>query len=158
MKDRLRLFLQAENITQAAAAEATGQTPATFSHILKGRSNPGYDFLQSLALTYPRLNIEWMLTGVGKMYKDSEAAQILDSQAAVSPVNEAEIPAAEPSKADITLFDDLDDLESEKSTSSPEAEKLEIDLSDLRNNDKFLRKVKVKKIILLYEDNSYQIL
>lgn len=70
MNERLQKFLDAENISQAFFAETVGVTRASVSHILSGRNKPGYEFINSMMIHYPRLNIEWMLSGKGKMYKD----------------------------------------------------------------------------------------
>jgi len=70
MNRRLLQFLQAENITQAQFADILSVARGSVSHILSGRNKPGYDFLESLLLHYPQLNIDWLLTGKGRMYKD----------------------------------------------------------------------------------------
>ena len=72
MNRRLLQFLQAENITQAQFADVLDVARGSVSHILSGRNKPGYDFLESLLLHYPQLNMEWLLTGKGRMYKDGE--------------------------------------------------------------------------------------
>ena len=64
--------MQAENITQSQFADILDVARGSVSHILSGRNKPGYDFLESLLLHYPRLNLDWLLTGKGKMYKDGE--------------------------------------------------------------------------------------
>lgn len=69
MKERLQQFLAAENLTQAQFAESIDAAPAGISHILAGRNKPGYDFLLNTMKRYPSLNIEWLMTGKGKMYK-----------------------------------------------------------------------------------------
>ena len=74
MNVRLQQFLAAENITQAQLADTLNVARAGISHILAGRNKPSYDFLSSLMIKYPRLNIEWMMFGKGKMYKDSETS------------------------------------------------------------------------------------
>lgn len=71
MNKRLLIFLQAENITQAQFADTLNVARGSVSHILSGRNKPGYDFLESLALHYPSLNIDWLLTGKGPMSKDA---------------------------------------------------------------------------------------
>ena len=71
MNKRLLLFLQAENITQAQFADTLSVARGSVSHILSGRNKPGYEFLESLALHYPSLNIDWLLTGKGPMSKDA---------------------------------------------------------------------------------------
>ncbi len=72
MNRRLLQFLQAENITQSQFADILGVARGSISHILSGRNKPGYDFMESLLLHYPRLNLDWLLTGKGKMFKDAE--------------------------------------------------------------------------------------
>lgn len=72
MNRRLLQFLQAENITQAQFADILSVARGSVSHILSGRNKPGYDFLESLLLHYPNLNLDWLLTGKGRMYKDGQ--------------------------------------------------------------------------------------
>jgi len=74
MNRRLLQFLQAENITQAQFADTLSVARGSVSHILAGRNKPGYDFLESLLLHYPRLNLDWLMTGKGKMYREDQAA------------------------------------------------------------------------------------
>lgn len=69
MNRRLLQFLAAENISQAAFADKINVARASVSHILKGRNKPGYDFFEGIIRNYPSLNLEWLLTGKGKMYK-----------------------------------------------------------------------------------------
>ena len=80
MNKRLQQFLSAENLTQTQFADSIGVAKASVSHILSGRNRPGYDFLTSLASNYPRLNMEWLFSGKGKMYKDPEIFPMTDSE------------------------------------------------------------------------------
>jgi transcriptional regulator with XRE-family HTH domain len=72
MNRRLLQFLQAENITQTQLADTLSVARGSVSNILSGRNKPGYDFLESLILHYPQLNLEWLVSGKGKMYHDQE--------------------------------------------------------------------------------------
>ena len=90
MNNRLEQFLAAENISQAEFADAIGVARASVSHILAGRNKPSYDFLTGMLLHYPRLNMEWLLAGKGKMYKEP-----LESRIPPAPAAEPE-PAPEP--------------------------------------------------------------
>ncbi len=82
--------MNAENISQSQLADTLDVARAGVSHIIAGRNRPGFDFLESMALHYPQLSMEWLLTGKGKMYKENslfdapydEAPQIRDSQTA----------------------------------------------------------------------------
>lgn len=95
MNDRLQQFLAAENINQAQFADSIGVARASVSHILAGRNKPGYDFLLNMMRRYPELNIEWLLSGTGKMYKSRQ--------------NNDKKPVSIPSGG-IDLFNGLDDL------------------------------------------------
>lgn len=77
MNRRLLQFLQAENITQSQFADILNVARGSVSHILSGRNKPGYDFIESLLLHYPQLNLDWLLTGKGKMYKDGSEEPVI---------------------------------------------------------------------------------
>ena len=91
MNDRLEQFLAAENITQAAFADKINVARASVSHILSGRNKPGYEFFASLVKNYPSLNIEWLISGKGKMYK-FEDCTLFDSAPKDEPVSPAPAP------------------------------------------------------------------
>ena len=83
MDKRLQQFLDAENISQAQLADKLGVARAGISHILSGRNKPGFDFLEAMALHYPQISMDWLLTGRGRMYKDvSENPVLAPAQAA----------------------------------------------------------------------------
>jgi len=79
MNKRLLQFLGAENITQSQLADTLNVAKASVSNILAGRNRPGYDFIESLMLHYPDLNIEWLVTGRGKMYKGNTPCPVADN-------------------------------------------------------------------------------
>lgn len=86
MNKRLLQFLAAENITQTQLAETLDVAKASVSNILAGRNRPGYDFIESLMLHYPSLNIEWLITGKGRMYRsEADSALPEDGSAAIFP-------------------------------------------------------------------------
>lgn len=97
MNRRLLQFLQAENITQSQFADTLNVARGSVSHILAGRNKPGYDFLESLLLHYPRLNLDWLMTGKGRMYRDQDSAEATEvPQAApqdVFPVLQTAVPS-----------------------------------------------------------------
>ena len=78
MNKRLQQFLNAENISQSQFADTLGVARAGISHLLSGRNKPGYDFIESLMLHYPELNIEWLITGKGRMYSTQKGDEMPD--------------------------------------------------------------------------------
>lgn len=76
MNKRLQQFLSAENISQSQFADKIGVTKASVSHILSGRNKPGFEFIESMADCYPNLNLDWLIGGKGRMYKNADQNQM----------------------------------------------------------------------------------
>lgn len=153
MKDRLRQFLAAENISQAQFADSINVVRASVSHILAGRNNPSFDFIKALMLTYPRLNVEWLMFGKGKMYKDSPS---------VEPVPFIEEPKHTTAPQDL-LFPEFDEEpapevpEIKETAQQPENKSFSFDINTLINTAQVVKNQrKVAKIIVLFDDGSYQ--
>ena len=71
MDKRLLQFLEAENISQSRLAEILDVNRSGITHILSGRNRPGFDFIEQMALHYPSLSLDWLISGRGRMYKDA---------------------------------------------------------------------------------------
>ena len=154
MNTRLKQFLAAENISQSQFADTIKVVRASVSHVLSGRNNPSYEFIRAIMLSYPNLNMEWLLVGKGKMYKESTST----------------LPAADPipTMSDL-LFgeDEIDDQEQESTapessidvqvnTPEPSAQFLS-DINTLSNiAQNPIKQRKVSKIIIMFDDGSYQ--
>lgn len=97
MNLRLQQFINAENITQSELADTIGVARGSISHILSGRNKPSFDLIEKMASCYPALNIEWLITGKGKMYKNHapvvQEGDLFDFDEEENDVPEAEIPA-----------------------------------------------------------------
>lgn len=144
MNNRLKQFLAAENITQAQFADNINVVRASVSHVLSGRNNPGFDFIKAMMEKYPRLNIEWLIFGKGKMYKDLESPKIeAPEDGQLFPVFEPEAPAR------ITDNDIMDIL--------PDSEPLSSEINYLDSiSQSIVKQRKVTKIIILFDDGSFQ--
>lgn len=70
MKDRLILFMQAEQLTASRLAEIIDVQPSAISHIIAERNRPSYEFLYKLFSSFPRLNPTWFILGSGEMYHE----------------------------------------------------------------------------------------
>ncbi len=90
MNRRLQQFLSAENITQSQFADKIGVAKASVSHILSGRNKPGFEFIESMANCYPNLNLEWLISGKGRMYKGQETGMTMPetAESGLSKVND----------------------------------------------------------------------
>lgn len=67
MKERLLQLLEKERISSAEFADRIGVQRSNVSHILNGRNNPGFSFIQKVLESFPRVNPRWLITGEGIM-------------------------------------------------------------------------------------------
>lgn len=163
MNTRLKQFLAAENISQAQFADIINVVRASVSHVLAGRNNPSYDFIKAIMDNYPALNIEWLILGKGKMYKERTAPVPV-------PAPEPE-PAGDDGFGTGLLFADADETNAQEMPETPLPE-TEIPLltSEIRSNNAPTNEIntsdnrtqipvkqrKVSKIIVLFDDGSFQ--
>jgi len=145
MNKRLQQFLAAENISQAQFADTIGVARASISHILAGRNKPGFDFIESTARHFPALNLEWLITGRGRMYNSAKTAPG-GPTGPISPLTDT---------ADDTLF-----TEPEYRTEKPFSTRQEpqnTSINPLDDNIQVVNKQKsISKIIIFYSDGSFQ--
>lgn len=160
MNTRLKQFLSAENISQAQFADTINVVRASVSHVLAGRNNPSYDFIKAIMDNYPNLNIEWLILGKGKMYKERSSAP-------------------EPEQTQATIEDYSDDLlfpviDEEVLTDTHQIPSSETEnpsqltgsipniavSSDINTANsaaqQVVRQRKVSKIVVLFDDGSFQ--
>ena len=154
MNTRLKQFLAAENISQAQFADSINVVRASVSHVLAGRNNPSYDFIKAIMDNYPQLNIEWLILGKGKMYKDltpaptQEPAKREDFEPGLLFEGFAdEVEELMPAEPDITLVVDeaLPNIASSCAINASNAQ-----------TQTPVRQRKVAKIVVLFDDGSYQ--
>jgi transcriptional regulator with XRE-family HTH domain len=69
MKERLQKLLELEQITPSRFADLIGVQRSSVSHVISGRNNPSYDFLQKTLKAFPGLKADWLMLGEGPMYE-----------------------------------------------------------------------------------------
>ncbi|MBQ8499358.1 MAG: helix-turn-helix transcriptional regulator [Bacteroidales bacterium] len=150
MNTRLKQFLAAENITQSQFADKLEVVRASVSHVLSGRNNPSYEFIKAIMAKYPALNMEWLMFGKGRMYKENPIGQQEDLlfNDFYSDSHDTDRPAA----------DVVSPEESSQSADSPSEEVISpILLKDLvESSQNIVKQRSVSKIIILFDDGSYQ--
>ena len=62
--------MESRGLKSSELAHFIGVNRATISHILSGRNKPSIDFLQKLLSVFPKLNSNWLITGIGYMNTD----------------------------------------------------------------------------------------
>ena len=76
MRERIIKFIETENLAPTKFADEIGVQRSSISHILSGRNNPSFDFIQKILSRYKALNAEWLVMGTGPMYKAMEQGNL----------------------------------------------------------------------------------
>ena len=160
MNNRLQQFLAAENISQASLASSINVAPASISHVLQGRNKPSFDFLVSLVSRFPDLNMDWLLTGKGKMYKATQGKDTLGMPQLQAGSNDDNL-----FPFDANLSSQLEEESihpSSMNTSDTEADSLphSIDTppfsNDERRYESAIGKRSISKVIVFYDDSTFE--
>lgn len=69
--NRIQKIIQSVSQSAAQFADEIGIQRSSVSHLISGRNKPSTDFLQKLLISFPQINVEWLLTGKGDMYRNS---------------------------------------------------------------------------------------
>lgn len=152
MNERLEKFLAAENLSQTQFAESIGVARAGVSHLLSGRNKPSYDFIEAVMQKYPGLNMEWLILGKGKMYKDMQAAPVIDEASSLFPAEpEQEQNALQPENVPSESDNPLPVADMPANTASSTGRET---LCNIRQS--IVKQRNVSKVIILFDDGSFQ--
>ncbi|NIM15875.1 MAG: helix-turn-helix domain-containing protein [Candidatus Aminicenantes bacterium] len=86
---RLRLFRKSRKITIHDLADRIGISKSTISEVERGHTKPPVNFLLAMFNLYG-LNVNWVLTGEGKMILKKDAASLSSRKAASTGVMDDE--------------------------------------------------------------------
>ena len=151
MNTRLEQFLRAENISQSQFADTIGVARASVSHIIAGRNKPGFDFIESMLKQFPTLNVEWLISGKGKMYKSQMLSEPAASYVQPRPEEPVESPVIELGNTDIGP---ADEDPSDAYVESPvETEPAPVQQIAPKTAQKSRR---IEKIVIFYDDSTFQ--
>jgi transcriptional regulator with XRE-family HTH domain len=166
MVERIKLLLKTQNLTVTQFAEAIQFSNSAMSHVINGRNNPSLEFVTNTLLAYPKLSSDWLLFGIGAMWKNA----IIENN---------DLPVILPhKKEEQSLFDndELDDripvsstlqnlniteenTKEEKISASRELEK-KTEETDVKTTQKPLiieNSNEIEQIIVFFSDNKYRI-
>ncbi len=85
VKDRIKEFCKSENLSISAFEDTIRVSNGYVNSISK---SIGIDKLNTILEIYPNMNLEWLLTGKGKMLKGQEEVLDTESKLNVKPLNE----------------------------------------------------------------------
>ncbi len=79
MKDKIAYLMKSNDLTTTRFAEILEIQPSTISHLVSGRNKPGYDLLQKILRTFPRVNPDWLLLDAEEPYRSDISDNSADS-------------------------------------------------------------------------------
>jgi DNA-binding XRE family transcriptional regulator len=77
MVERIKEIILKEGLTSGSFADLIGVQRSSMSHIINGRNNPSLDFVIKTLQQFPKISPEWLLTGIGEMYRTNTLQQPL---------------------------------------------------------------------------------
>lgn len=82
-RDRIDAVRKSMNLSARQFAEEIHVRPGTISNMMAGRNNPSLDVMRRIMERYPTLNPEWLILGVGEMWRTApgQEAGLFDSLA-----------------------------------------------------------------------------
>jgi len=80
MYERLKIWMEYEDLKPSALADNIGVNRATISHILSGRNKPSIDFLEKLLSIYSKVNANWLISGVGYMQSEIKVKELVSTK------------------------------------------------------------------------------
>ena len=75
MRERLIELMQMLNLTPTQFATSIGVQRATLQHIINGRNEPSLKIILAVHAAFPQIDTEWLLSGKGNPFGDSELPQ-----------------------------------------------------------------------------------
>lgn len=121
VKQRIREFIRHENMSDRAFTQSINVSPSYINNISKSM---GIDIIYTIKSTYPKLNIEWLLTGFGDMIH--EETDSIHQKSSSESNQSSELVEA--------LRSHISDLQSERDRLIDEREEMKAEIDRLRRS------------------------
>jgi transcriptional regulator with XRE-family HTH domain len=163
MKDRIVIFIESEGLTPAEFADQIGIQRSSLSHVLNGRNNPGFSFIQKILTTYPKINSRWLITGDGNMLNENEQIKPIETHQRTlfdsKPENNTEQSPIIKKKAEIQTINVSEPSITTKQTNNPTEEQTAKTVDNIQPNlpqhtEKKATKT-VKRVLIFYDDHTF---
>lgn len=143
IQERILLLMKAQGMTPTQFADEIGIQRSSISHILSGRNNPSLDVILKILGRFKEIDSNWLILGKGNLLKERD----LDNSPTLFNLDEDE------EIIDKNLKEiDLEEEEKEKEIKTNNIEIQENIIAMQNTNSQRT----ISKIIILYNDNSYE--
>lgn len=70
LRNRIEELINSEKLSYTQFARKIGIQGTIISHIMNGRNKPSLDVVQKILINFKNVSYEWLISGVGDMYKN----------------------------------------------------------------------------------------
>jgi transcriptional regulator with XRE-family HTH domain len=158
MKERLIQLLDLEQLTPSKFADLIGVQRSSVSHVISGRNNPSFDFMQKTLRAFPGLNAEWLILGEGSMYE--QMGRVTGGnlfEAPEEPMKDLFQENIPEENTEAGLSDDSPGLEQEEQSQQGSVEtSLYQDVNTGETAQLSRKEEKVIQVMVFYEDNTFK--
>ncbi|MBN1925723.1 MAG: helix-turn-helix transcriptional regulator [Prolixibacteraceae bacterium] len=160
MKDRIIKLIESEGLTASEFADRVGVQRSNISHVLSGRNQPGFTFIQKILETFTNLNSRWLITGQGEMYEKSEMNEHVEPTGSnLFSRDNDELEENRSVKDEIVenksdKLDDVDVLKEEIEQKEPENKDVE-QKSEYTERTSQMKK-SISKVLIFYENDTFK--
>ena len=85
MKDRIKMIMESQHMTQQTFAQFIQISPASLSSIFNGRTRPTLNMVEAIKNKIPNLSTDWLMFGKEPMYLDSQSSTPTHQDAETKP-------------------------------------------------------------------------
>lgn len=146
-KERIEKIMLDENLNASQFANEIGIKSPTISHILNGRNNPSLDVLKRILERYTNINSDWLILGVGPMYRHKNDSRELNLffDEAVTGIESVSYPEKPIEKRENEILVKQSQIKAQA----------ELKAETKQQIDKMTPK-SIKKIIVYFDDNTFE--
>lgn len=69
---RIELLISEKKLSKRAFSRSVNCTDTAINNIISGRNEPGFKILEAILQTYDDISPDWLLTGIGDMYRQND--------------------------------------------------------------------------------------
>ncbi len=184
--ERILYLMSRNGMSQKQFAEKIGESPSKLSHLIKGRNNPSLDIMLKISNAFPTIRLSWLLKGEGDMWSTGERMaesddiekgngedkneMKIEKEKKEEEKNERKRTAIDTNSVKNGYFSQNLDVKEAKQTEVPLLSKEnKVELSywkdekengtgkELENTQSTIKKRKIEKVIVLYDDGSWEV-
>ncbi len=145
IQERILLLMKAQGMTPTQFADEIGIQRSSISHILSGRNNPSLDVILKILGRFKEIDSNWLILGKGNLLKERD----LDNSPTLFNLDEDE-EIIDKNLKEIDLEEEEKEKEKEIKTNNIEIQENIIAMQNPNSQRS------ISKIIILYNDNSYE--